>query len=143
MNTRPLEGCRILVVEDESIIACNLSLLLQDAGAVVLDPAPSVRRAIEVLRGDREVHGAVLDVNLGGEMVFPVADALALRGIPFVFATGYDGRVVPARFSHIARCEKPVEIPLLVHALSEAVFAHLAPGHRRLREMQGKAGVAI
>jgi CheY-like chemotaxis protein len=84
MNTRPLEGCRILVVEDESIIACNLSLLLQDAGAVVLDPAPSVRRAIEVLQEDREVHGAVLDVNLGGEMVFPVADALALRGIPFV-----------------------------------------------------------
>jgi hypothetical protein len=68
-----------------------------------------------------------------------VADALALRGTPFVFATGYDGRVVPARFSHIARFDKPVEIALLVHALSDAVFAYLAPGHRRLREMQGKA----
>jgi hypothetical protein len=65
----------------------------------------------------------VLDVNLQGEMVYPVADALRERGVPFVFATGYDHLHIPANFGDIAICEKPVR-PSVV---GEALFSRL-PG---------------
>jgi DNA-binding NtrC family response regulator len=131
-----MEGCRMLVVEDEFLIACDLRDALQEAGAVVIGPCRSVRSALETLSGEREVHGAVLDINIDGEMVFPVADALALRGVPFVFATGYGPETVPARFGYVTRCEKPVGTLAVVDALGEAVFRFLDPASRRRRLMR-------
>src|SRR6516164_2815923 len=86
---------RVLVVEDEYLVAMDMSAYLEAAGAHVVGPASNVNAALEVLERT-ELDGAILDVNLRGEMAYPIADALTARGIPFVFTTGYDARTVPA-----------------------------------------------
>jgi len=102
-----LRGCRVLVVEDEYLLADDLSLALSSAGAEVLGPVPSVEEAIATIVSEQKIDLAVLDVNLRGDMVFPVADALMERGIPFAFATGYDRDALPDRFTTVPRFEKP------------------------------------
>ncbi len=114
-----LQGCRLLLVEDEYLIAEDLKVSLQDLGIEVIGPAASVKDALTLVNQDAaRLDGAVLDVNLRGERVFPVADALAARGIPFVFTTGYDGIVFPDPYASVARCEKPVDKKRLVQLLS-------------------------
>ncbi len=83
-----LRGLRILVVEDEMVVAMLLEDMLADLGCEVVGPASRVEEALR-LAGSQAVDGAVLDVNVAGAEVYPVAEALAQRGIPFVFATGY------------------------------------------------------
>ncbi|MBD8678349.1 response regulator [Sphingomonas sp. CFBP 13720] len=109
MSERQLEGCRILVVEDEYLIADDLRLALIDAGADVLGPVPTVTAAQSVLAAESRIDAALLDINLGGTMVFDLADALEARSVPFVFATGYDESAIPERFSAVPRLEKPVK----------------------------------
>jgi CheY-like chemotaxis protein len=100
---------RVLVVEDEYTIAEDLCRELFEAGAVVVGPASTLGKAMALLLAEPRLDCAVLDINLGGEMVFPVADALAARGVPFIFVTGYDAGLTPERYSAILHCEKPVE----------------------------------
>lgn len=83
-----LEGRRVLVVEDEMLVFMLIESILQDNGCEVLPPASRVAAALEVAR-EREFDAALLDVNLAGEPVYPVADMLCERGIPFIFLTGY------------------------------------------------------
>lgn len=116
--TRPgLAGRRVLVVEDDYMIADELCRHLEDAGADVLGPVPDVATALELLAAEGALDGAVLDVNLGGEMAWPVADTLLARGVPFLFATGYDASVIPAAYAGVRRCEKPAEPARVVRAL--------------------------
>jgi CheY-like chemotaxis protein len=91
-----LAGLRVFVVEDETLVAMLLEDMIADLGGVVVASAARRDRALEIAR-DRTVamDVAVLDVNLGGEEAFPVADALAERGTPFVFSTGYGGNGLP------------------------------------------------
>src|SRR4051812_36415564 len=85
-----LQGLRVLVVEDETLIAMMIEDLLADMGCIVVGAAATIAQALALLADPAfQIDGALLDVNLGGEKVFPVADALAQRAIPFVFATGY------------------------------------------------------
>ncbi len=87
-----LKGKRILVVEDEALVAMLVEDELRDAGATVLGPVGTVAHAlrlVEAAAGDGGINAAVLDINLRGEVVAPVADRLAALGVPFVFATGY------------------------------------------------------
>ena len=112
-----LRNCRVLVVEDDYMIADDMQRALEDEGAVVLGPVPSVLKALRVLDIELHVDGAVLDVNLGSEQVFPVADALQMRGIPFLFTTGYNAADIPASWRHIPRLEKPVQMTTVVRAL--------------------------
>lgn len=121
MTDHALANRRILVVEDEYMLASELQRELEDAGAVVLGPAGAVETAIEVIGQEAQIDGAVVDVNLRGEMAYPVADVLADRGVPFVLTTGYDPSALPPRFARIARCEKPVDIAKLARALGRAV----------------------
>lgn len=118
MEDVSLRGWRILVVEDEYLIADAVQIGLEAGGAVVVGPAPSVRKALRLLDGDAGIHCAVLDMNLGDEQVFPVADVLQARGIPFLFTTGYDASAVPQAWRHIQRLEKPIEIGAITRALS-------------------------
>jgi DNA-binding LytR/AlgR family response regulator len=114
-----LRGRRFLVVEDEYIIAADVAASLEALGIEVAGPAASVAAALTLLENDRDrLDGAVLDINLGTERVFPVADVLRGRGIPFVFTTGYDAAVVPNSYSDIPRCEKPVDEQRLARCLS-------------------------
>ena len=81
-------GARILVVEDEAMVSMMLEDMLVDLGCVVVGPAANVASGLALAR-TAAVDAAVLDVNLAGEKAFPIADALAERGIPFIYATGY------------------------------------------------------
>lgn len=123
MADRTLNNCRILVVEDEYLLADELSQKLLEEGATVLGPVPTVKDALSALETEHSLHGAILDVNLGGEPVFAVADVLIDRGIPMVFTTGYDAGVFPERFQHLPRCEKPVNIRRVTAALGRAIHA--------------------
>lgn len=115
----PLRDRRILVVEDDYLLAEDLRSELEAQGAQVLGPAPSVPRALALLSADPPLDAAVLDMNLGGQMVYPVADALLGRGIRFVFVTGYNRSVVPDPYARVACLEKPLNLRLLLRALTE------------------------
>lgn len=108
---------RILLVEDDYFIVSDLARSFEAGGAEVVGPAATVADGLTLLAETRDLDAAVLDINLQGEMVFPLADALAARGIPFVFATGYDREMVPPRYADVAHCEKPVEPGAIARAL--------------------------
>ncbi|RSV35852.1 response regulator [Sphingomonas sp. ABOLE] len=118
MVDAPLHGCRVLVIEDEFLLADELADALRDAGATVLGPVGTVQHAIDLIRAEARIDCAVVDVNLGGEMVFPAAELLQTRGIPFVFTTGYDASALPPSFRAVLRCEKPVDLRRLQQAIS-------------------------
>src|SRR5690242_12307025 len=83
-----IAGLRLLVVEDEMLIAMTIEDVLSDLGCTVVGPASSVAKAMDLL-GKEEIDGAILDLNLKGEQAIPVAQALQDRGTPFFFLTGY------------------------------------------------------
>ena len=88
MATARAQERSILVVEDEYMLAQDLSRDLEAAGVRVLGPVASVPETLEIVDGAERVDAAVLDVNLAGTMVFPLAEVLRDRGVPFVFVTG-------------------------------------------------------
>lgn len=108
----PLQGLRILVVEDEFLLACSLEEDLRAAGCDVIGPFPDLARAQEAARRER-FDLAVLDINLNGEMVYPLADELQARGALFVFLSGYGLANLPERFRDAARLAKPYDLPSL------------------------------
>lgn len=104
-----LRGRSILVVEDECVIALDLAASLQDEGAVVLGPVSTVRDAWRCIEEHEHIDAAVLDVRLhDDELVFPIADALEERAVPFVFATGCEPDALPERYRTTPALEKPV-----------------------------------
>lgn len=114
-----VKGRRLLIVEDDYLIASDLANALQDLGIEILGPAGSVEAALELVESDGErLDGAVLDINLRDQRVYPVAKALATRGVPFVFATGYDAAAIPQAYAAAPRCEKPIDKMQLVSWLS-------------------------
>jgi CheY-like chemotaxis protein len=82
-------GRRVLLVEDERIVAWLLKDMLVDLGCSVVGPAADVNQALAMIDAE-SIDVAVLDVNLRGQMSYPIADVLVARGVPFVFSTGYD-----------------------------------------------------
>ncbi len=113
----PLSGRKILVVEDEYLIADDLAALLSQAGAEVIGPAASLPKAMRLASDTQQFDAAVLDINLRGVNVFPLADELRARGIPMLFMTGYGENNVPADYCAIARCEKPTGAAKVVEEL--------------------------
>lgn len=124
-----LSGKAIMVVEDEYLIAINIETTLIDMGANVIGPFSHVETALEALDAGKPVpHAAILDINVRGRPVFPVAERLDERNIPFVFATGYDNWAIPASLSHIPRFEKPTDPSALVQALANGFVARRDTG---------------
>jgi CheY-like chemotaxis protein len=115
-----LAGKRILVVEDEVIVAMLIEDILSDQGATIVGPAARVAKALELLAED-EVDAAVLDVNLAGEMTTPVAEELRRRGIPFAFATGYGAAGVPEGFAGQPLLQKPFQEHDLNRVMAEVL----------------------
>jgi DNA-binding NtrC family response regulator len=111
---------RVLIVEDEFIIAMNIALEVATRGGVVVGPLGTVDGALKAIK-NADVDGAILDINLRGTSAFPVADALANRYIPFVFATGDRAVDVPARHSDVPRFEKPTSPDGICSALEAAM----------------------
>lgn len=115
-----LEQKRILVVEDEFLLARDLTKALEEAGATVIGPVPSVERAMARLRHD-PLDAAVLDIAVRGEDVLPLADVLKDRAVPIIFATGNEDHRV--RHSHAdAPClTKPIDMEMLVRVVDEQI----------------------
>ncbi|MBB4238028.1 response regulator [Rhizobium esperanzae] len=109
-------GKRVLIVEDEYFLADETRWKLEKAGAVVVGPVARVSAALERVENEK-IDAAILDVHLEGEFVFPVAEELERRNIPFVFATAFDPSVIPVRFTGFALCEKPTELGKIAEAL--------------------------
>jgi CheY-like chemotaxis protein len=98
---------RILVAEDIALVALTVREMLDELGAEVVGPADTVERALDLVVADeRGLDGALLDVDLGGESVFPVAEALRYAGCPFVFLTGY-GREATGDYDDVPVVTKP------------------------------------
>jgi CheY-like chemotaxis protein len=121
-----LAGRRLLVVEDDYMIAADLASALEDYGAQVIGPAGSIENALDLLTADNNIDGAVLDINLRGRRAYPVADALRARGLPFIFTTGYDAWAIPDSYAGVARLEKPVNTRALAWLLSEKLMRSVA-----------------
>ena len=88
MSAPDLAGLRVLVVEDEMMVSMLIEDMLTDLGCIVVGPAARLDEAIALAESE-QIDCAVLDVNLGGQPIFPLADILRAKGAPFAFATGY------------------------------------------------------
>jgi len=117
---RPLDGKRILVLEDDFYLATDEKALLEGAGADVIGPFGSSCTERDILEAG-PIDGAVVDINLGEGPSFDLAQALESRGIPFVFVTGYDAAVISEELSHVPRLEKPIRDRELVTMVSSLV----------------------
>ncbi|HWL82011.1 MAG TPA: response regulator [Roseomonas sp.] len=113
-----LKGRRILVVEDEALIAMLVEDALLEAGACVLGPAATVEEALTLFREERP-EAAVLDINLAGQASTPVADTLVEHAIPFVVATGYGAAGLPERHREVPVLAKPYDPRDLIAALEQ------------------------
>jgi two-component sensor histidine kinase/DNA-binding response OmpR family regulator len=109
---RVMPGNRLLLVEDEALTGMMMSDMLTDLGFDVIGPFGRVADAMAAV-GREEFQAAVLDVNLDGEMVYPVADAVLARGVPFVFVTGYGAEGIDRRFAQVPVLQKPIERQML------------------------------
>jgi CheY-like chemotaxis protein len=108
---------RVLVVEDDYHVADSLVSALATHGIAVIGPIATVEAALAAIAAGGRIDGAVLDINLRGEMGYPVADLLQARGVPFVITTGYDRHSVKQRYPEVACFEKPAMAARLLQAL--------------------------
>lgn len=113
-----LAGSRVLLVEDEYYIADDLRRTLLAAGAEVLGPYATVKKAREALDLEK-FDCAVIDLNLHGESALPIADRLSEQGKSFAIATGYGSAAVPDRFKQVPRIEKPFDPSALLHLVEQ------------------------
>ena len=117
---RSLKGLRVLVVEDDYLISLLFDDMLTSAGCVVIGPLPRLTDALEAAAKEN-CDAAVLDVNLGGERVYPVAKILTARHVPFIFVTGYSGDALPHEYAQQPRIAKPFKAAQLLGALSNLI----------------------
>jgi CheY-like chemotaxis protein len=118
----PLKGLRLMVVEDEALVAMMLESMLTGLGCVVTGVAGTLKRAMALADTVSEpLDGAILDVNLGGEKVYPVAERLTERGVPFVFCTGYGLSGLTPNFAHVPTLAKPYQTRDLESLLTSAL----------------------
>ncbi|MET0660861.1 MAG: response regulator [Steroidobacteraceae bacterium] len=123
VSDNALRNRRILVVEDECLIALDLCSMLDRLGATVVGPVPSMEDAMDILDSLGPLDAAVLDINLGSARVYPLADALEARHVPYVFHTGHDELGLPERYRSVPRCEKPIRIETVVEIVRQQLEA--------------------
>ena len=119
MNS-PFSGRRVLLVEDEMMVAWLLQDMLADLGCAVVGPAVTVNQALAMIDAEA-IDVAVLDVNLNGQMSYPIADALAALGVPFVFSTGYDKDRLLDDYRTFPVLQKPFHRSELVDTLANVL----------------------
>lgn len=115
-------ACRVLIVEDELLIAMILEDVLRDLGCEIVGPAASVEKALKLAR-EEIFDAAILDVTIRGGKVYPVAELLLARGIPFTLASGYGDWALPEALRDLPRLTKPftaVELQAQVRLLCSA-----------------------
>jgi len=118
MGAQPLDGQRILLVEDNFGIAKSLAMLFQRYGAIIVGPAGTVEDAMALIEAEPHIDGAVLDVNVRDQLVYPVAEALRERRTRMVFVTGYDRDYIAPEFADIPCMLKPWNAEQLMKVLA-------------------------
>jgi DNA-binding response OmpR family regulator len=113
-----LNTATVLIVEDEFLLATMLAEDLKAAGFATLGPVASLANGMRAV-AEESFSLAVLDVNLAGQMVYPLADELAARHIPFLFLTGYGASHLPDRFRNAPRLSKPYDPALLTSEIAK------------------------
>ena len=111
-----LSGKAVLLVEDEFLLALQLEELLQSHGGTVRGPYRRLEDALKAAERN-DFDFAILDINLGGTMVYPLADTLLARGVPFLFLTGYSQANLPEQFHGVTRLNKPCDPVQLISTL--------------------------
>jgi two-component sensor histidine kinase/DNA-binding response OmpR family regulator len=117
---RSMAARRVMIVEDEALVALVLADQLTDMGVSVVGPCGSVAAAKAAV-AETDLDAAVLDVNLGGELVYPVAELLQAKGIPFIFVTGYGQESIDKKFAYAPVLEKPIEQEALAEVLGQSL----------------------
>jgi CheY-like chemotaxis protein len=117
-SIQALKSRRLLVVEDDYLLADDLARFLEELGAYVVGPVGSIDDALALIASENDLDGALLDINLHGQHVFPVADALAAREVPFIFTTGYDRVAIPEAYADVPLCSKPTDALRLAQSLA-------------------------
>lgn len=114
-----LRNRRILIVEDECLVAYELERALRRCGANVAGPVGTLDGALGEIVSGSGIDAVVLDLRLHDEETFQLADGLRATGIPFIFASGYDGSVVPERHQSVVRFEKPCDLNRLTTTVAD------------------------
>lgn len=121
-RTSTLQDLRVLIVEDETLVAMLLEDMLVDEGCKIAGVAPRLAASLDIIgKAPDSFDVAILDVNVAGEPVFPVAEALAAADKPFVFATGYGNAGLPATWRHRPTIQKPFGQAEVASAIAAAV----------------------
>ena len=121
MTNRLPSGLRVFVVEDEALVLMNLEAMLEDLGCVVVDRAMRLPQFEALIEKGIDADVAILDVNLGGTLVFDQARRLAERGLPLVFATGYGRHGIPAEWQDRPILQKPYTAQEVAEGLAAAI----------------------
>ncbi|WP_339932173.1 response regulator [uncultured Brevundimonas sp.] len=116
-----LNGRRVLIVEDESLVAMLLETILEDMGCVPVGPASTIEEGLAMAGDESTLDAALLDVNVAGQQVFPVADLLKARGVPFIFSTGYGEGGLPDEWRGQSTIQKPFTEAAIRDALMKAM----------------------
>ena len=124
--TTALQGRRVLVIEDESLVAMLLETILDDMGCAVVGPESNIDDGLISATTEPSLDAALLDVNVAGREVFPVAEALKARGVPFVFSTGYGEAGLPEHWRGNPTIQKPFTEIAIRDALMKALNISLA-----------------
>lgn len=119
LDDKPLSGCRILIVEDDYLLAQTIVDTVEGAGAKAVGPFARMIEALEGMTVLGAVDGAILDIGLGDETSYPLAEALQTTGIPFIFLTGTERLKLPARFERTGHLLKPHTETALIEALAK------------------------
>ena len=119
--TNALQGRRVLVIEDESLVAMLLETILDDMGCTVVGPESNIDDGLRAATTEGGLDAALLDVNVAGREVFPVAEALRARGVPFVFSTGYGEAGLPEHWRGNPTIQKPFTEGAIRDALMKAM----------------------
>lgn len=106
MSTNDLNGVRVLLVEDQMIVALQIEDMLRAVGCEVVGPVGTLQAAITLAQAEA-LDVALLDINLDGEKVYPTAEELQARGIPFILASGYGESTLPEKWRDQPRLSKP------------------------------------
>jgi DNA-binding NtrC family response regulator len=132
MTETALVGRRILLVEDELLVAMLLESILEEHNCTTVGPYADLSSALAAAQREA-VDAAVLDINLAGQMVFPVAEALAERGVPFLLLSGYGAMALPPDRGHWPVCNKPFKTDELISLLTREITAAAERQHTKGR----------
>jgi len=118
---------RVLIVEDELLVAMELAAGLADEGWSIVGPAGSVEEAFKLVSEEGNLAAAILDINLNGQLAYPIADLLQTRGVPYLFCTGYETPTDDDRYRTATVVQKPASFNVILSELKRLVPGPLDP----------------